>query len=57
MRFFASYISSFKTLFSILDYIMFGFERIRVNMGVMTHHASYPMDIRGSFGGGIAAWA
>jgi hypothetical protein len=34
MRFCASYISSFKTLFSILGYIVLSFERIWVSMGV-----------------------
>jgi hypothetical protein len=37
MRFCASYSSSFKTLFSILDYIMLSFGRIWVSMGVVRH--------------------
>jgi hypothetical protein len=40
MWFFTSYISSFKTLFSILVYIMLSFERIWVSMGVVRHPAS-----------------
>jgi hypothetical protein len=46
MRFCASYISSFKTLFSILGYIMLSFGRIWVSMGVVRHPASYPMGTR-----------
>jgi hypothetical protein len=37
MRFCASYISSFKTLFSILGYIMSIFENVWVSVGVMRH--------------------
>jgi hypothetical protein len=48
MRFLASYISSFKTLFSILGYIMLIFERICVGMDVMRPPASYPMGTRDS---------
>jgi hypothetical protein len=43
-----SYISSFKTLFSILGYIMLGFGRIWVSMGVVKHPASYPLGTRDS---------
>jgi hypothetical protein len=43
MRFCPSYSSSFKTLFSILGYIMLSFGRICVSMGVVRHPASYPM--------------
>jgi hypothetical protein len=55
MRFCASYNSSFKTLFSVLGYIMLSFGRIWVSMGVVRHPASYPMGIRDSFSGGKAA--
>jgi hypothetical protein len=51
MLFCASYISSFKTFFSILGYIMLGFVRIWVSMSVVRHPASYPMGIRDSFVG------
>jgi hypothetical protein len=51
MRFCASYTSSFKTLFSILSYIMLGFERVCVSMGAVRHPASYPMGTRDSFPG------
>jgi hypothetical protein len=51
MRFCASYISSFKTLFSILGYIMLIFERIWFSMGIMRHPASYPVGTRDSFRG------
>jgi hypothetical protein len=51
MRFCASYISSFKTLFCILVYIMLSFVRIWVGMGVVRHPASYPMGTRDSFPG------
>jgi hypothetical protein len=57
MRLCASYISCFKTLFSILGYIMLGFESIWVSMGVVRHFSSYPMDTRDSFLGGKAAGA
>jgi hypothetical protein len=57
MQFCASYISSFKALFSILGYIMLGFERIWVSMGVVRHPTSYPMGTRDSFPGGKAAGA
>jgi hypothetical protein len=57
MRFCASYISSFKTLFSILGSIMLSFERIWVIVGVVRHPASYPMDTRDPFGGVKAAEA
>jgi hypothetical protein len=49
MRFCASYISSFKTLFSILGYIMLSFGNIWVSMGVVRHPASYPMGTKVSF--------
>jgi hypothetical protein len=55
MRFCASYISSFKTLFSVLGYIMLGFERMWVGMGVVKHSSSYPMGTRDFFPGGGAA--
>jgi hypothetical protein len=55
MQFCASFISSFKTLFSILGYIMLSFGRIWVNMGVVRHPASYSMGTRGPFPGGKAA--
>jgi hypothetical protein len=55
MRLCASYISTFKTLFTILDYIMLGFGRICVNMGVVRHPASYPVGTRDSFPGGKVA--
>jgi hypothetical protein len=51
MRFSASCISSFKTFFSILFYIMLSFGRICVSMGVVKHPASYPMGTRDSFPG------
>jgi hypothetical protein len=57
MRFCASYISSFKTLFSILGYITLSFGRIRVSVCVVRHPASYPLGTRDSFPGGKAAWA
>jgi hypothetical protein len=57
MRFCASYISSFKTLFSILGYIVFSFGGIWVSMVVVRHPASYPMGTRDSFLGGKAAGA
>jgi hypothetical protein len=57
MRFCASHTSSFKTLFSILGYIMLGFERIWVSMGVVRHPASYQIGTRDSFPGGKAAEA
>jgi hypothetical protein len=57
MRFCASYISSFKTLFSILVYIMLSFERLWVGMGVVRHPPSYPTGIRDAFSGGKAAGA
>jgi hypothetical protein len=56
MRFCASCIS-FKTLFSILDYIVLSFGRICVSVGVERHPASYPMGTRVSFPGGKAAGA
>jgi hypothetical protein len=52
MRFCASYISSFKALFSILVYIMLSSERILVSMGVVRHPASYLVGTRDSFRGG-----
>jgi hypothetical protein len=51
MRFRASYISSFKTLFSVLSYIMLSFERICVSMGVVRHPVSYLVGTRDSFPG------
>jgi hypothetical protein len=57
MQFCASYIFSFKTLFCILGYIMWGFERIWVSMGLVRHPASYPVSTRDSFRGGKAAGA
>jgi hypothetical protein len=54
MRFCISYISSFKTLFSIPCYIILSFERIWVSMVVVSHLASYPMGTRDSFAGGEA---
>jgi hypothetical protein len=57
MRFFASYISSFKTLFSVLGYIMLSFGRIWVSMGIVRHPASYPRGTRDFFPGGKAAGA
>jgi hypothetical protein len=57
MRFYASYIFSFNTLFSILGYIMLSFGRIWVDVGVLRHPACYPMGIRDSFPGGKAAGA
>jgi hypothetical protein len=55
MRFCSSFISSFKTLFSMLGYIVLGFERIWVSMDVVRHPASYPMGTRDSFRAGKAA--
>jgi hypothetical protein len=55
MRFCASYICSFKTLFSTLAYIMLSFGRMWVSMGVVRHPASYPKGTRDSFPGGKAA--
>jgi hypothetical protein len=49
IRFCASYISSFKTLFFIVGCIMLSFERIWFSMGVLRHPASYPMGTRDSF--------
>jgi hypothetical protein len=57
MRFCASYISSFKTLFSILGYIMLSFASTWVSMGIVRHLASYPMGTRDFFRGGKAAVA
>jgi hypothetical protein len=57
MQFYASYISSFKTLFSILDYIMLSFGRLWVSMGIVRHPTSYPMGTRDSFPGGKVAGA
>jgi hypothetical protein len=57
MRFCACYISSFKTLFSVLGYIMLSFGRIWVNMGVVIQPAFYPKGTRDSFRGGKAAGA
>jgi hypothetical protein len=57
MRFGASYISSFKTLFSILGYIMLSFGRIWVIMGVVRHPASYPIVTMDCFPGGKAGEA
>jgi hypothetical protein len=54
MRFCASYISFFKTLFCILNYIMLSFGGIWVSMSVVRHPASYPMGTRDSFPGGKA---
>jgi hypothetical protein len=51
MRFWVSYISSFKTLFSILGYIMLSFGRMWVSVGVVRNTASYPMGTRDSFSG------
>jgi hypothetical protein len=60
MRFCASYISSFKKLFSLLCYVMLGFGRIWVSMGVVRHPASYPMGTRDIFPGdqeaGVWSW-
>jgi hypothetical protein len=47
----ACFISSFKTLFSILGYITLSFGRIWVNMGVVRHSAFYPMGTRDPFPG------
>jgi hypothetical protein len=55
MRFCASYISSFKTVFCILGYIKLSFERIWVSMGVMRHPVSYTVGTRESFREGKAA--
>jgi hypothetical protein len=50
MRFCASYISSSKTLFSILGYIMLSFGKMWVSMGgVVRHPGSYPVGNRDSF--------
>jgi hypothetical protein len=57
MRFCAPYISSFKTLFSALGYIMLSFGRLWVSMGVVRHLTSYPMGTRDSFPGRKAAGA
>jgi hypothetical protein len=57
MRFCAFYISSFKTLFSILCYIMLSSGRLCVSMGVVRHPASYPRGTRDSFFMGKAAGA
>jgi hypothetical protein len=51
MPFCTSYISFFKTPFSILGYIMLSFGRIWVSMRVTRHPASYPMGTRDSFPG------
>jgi hypothetical protein len=53
MRFCTSYISSFKTLFSILGYIMLSFGRKCISVGVVRHPALYPMGTR--VGGKAAA--
>jgi hypothetical protein len=55
MRFCSSYISSLKTLFSILGYIMLSIGRIWVSMGVVKHPSSYPNGTRDSFPGGKVA--
>jgi hypothetical protein len=55
MLFCASYISSLKTHFSVLGYIMLSFGRILVSMGVVGHPLSYPMDTRDSFSWGKVA--
>jgi hypothetical protein len=57
MRFCASFISSFNTLFSILGYIMLSFGKIWVSLGVVKHPASYPVGTRDLFPGGKAAGA
>jgi hypothetical protein len=57
MRFCASYIFSFKTLFSILRYIMLCFGRIWVSMGVVIHPAYYAMGTSDFFPGGKVAGA
>jgi hypothetical protein len=57
MRFCASYISSYKTLFSVLGYIMLSFGRLLVSVGVVRHPASYPMGTRDCFPGGKAVGA
>jgi hypothetical protein len=57
MRFCTALISSFKSLFSMLGYIMLGFERLWVTMGVVKHPASYPMCTRDSFRGDKVAGA
>jgi hypothetical protein len=50
MRFWASYISSFKTLlFSILGYIMLSFGSIWVSVGVVRQPTSNPMGTRETF--------
>jgi hypothetical protein len=55
MQFCASYISSFKTLFSMLGYVMLSVGRIWVGVGVVRHPASYPLGTMDSFPGGKAA--
>jgi hypothetical protein len=57
MRFCASYIDSFKTLFSVLGYIMLSFGRMWVTVGVVIRPASYPMGTRDPFPGGKAPGA
>jgi hypothetical protein len=57
MRFCASCISSFKTLFSILGYNMLSSGRICVTMGGVRHPTSYPVGTRDCFPGGKAAGA
>jgi hypothetical protein len=51
MRFCASYIYSFTTLISILNYIMLSFGRISVSVGVVRNPCSYAMGTRDSFPG------
>jgi hypothetical protein len=55
MRFCSSYFSSFKTLFSMLVYIVLNFGKIWVSMCVVRQPAPYPMGTRDSFPGGKAA--
>jgi hypothetical protein len=55
MRFCVSYISSFKTFFSLLCYIMSSFGRIWGSMGVVRHPGSYTMGTKNSFPGGKVA--
>jgi hypothetical protein len=57
MRFYTSYISSFKTLFSILGHIMLCFGRIWVIVGVVKHPVSYPVSTKDIFPGCKAAEA
>jgi hypothetical protein len=57
MLFCRSYISSLKTLFSILSYILLSFGKIWVSVGAVIHTASYPMDTRDSYPGGRTAGA